>query len=187
MLFRSLKKRDESHKLKIAYRSCSINLIFYIIITISGYISSFENTPDIILSRKVPEVFNIPVMIAQILISCGLCIGIPVNFFPLRIAICNQLFSDTEYAFKRAIIIAIVFSTSSCFLAIILPSISDVLSILGGLGCVIINFIIPMIAYINVLSSERKTQTKVSLFICSIIVSMGLGSTINAVYRMLKI
>jgi amino acid permease len=181
-----LKKRDEMHKTRIAFRACTINLFFYLIIILSGYLSSYDKTPDVILSREVPKEFNIPVMIAQILISCGLCIGIPVNYFPLRKAIFNQTFGDSEYTKKRAIITAAIFSSSSCILAILLPEISSVLSILGGFGCVTICFVIPMIAYINVLH-ERRTQTIVSYFLCSIVIGMGLGSCMSGFYRIIGI
>lgn len=181
-----LKKRDEGHKTKIAFRSCSINLVFYLIIILSGYLSSYDQTPDIILSRPVPSQFKIPVMIAQILISCGLCIGIPVNFFPLRKAIFNQFLGDTAYSCKRAVITAVTFSVTSCLLVIVLPNINSVLSILGGFGCVVICFVVPMVAYINVLT-ERAVQVIVSFVLCSIVVAMGMGSCISGVYKIIGI
>jgi len=181
-----LKKRDEAHKTRIAFRACTINLFFYLTIILSGYLSSYSDTPDVIISRTVPKEFNIPVMISQILISCGLCIGIPVNYFPLRKAIFNQVFGNSQYTKKRAIIIAIIFSSTSCALAIVLPSISSVLSILGGFGCVTICFVVPMIAYINVLS-ERRAQTILSYFLCSIVIGMGIGSCMSGFYSILRI
>lgn len=96
-----LSKRDESHKVKVAYRSCCINLAFYIIIILSGYLSSYDQTPDIIIDRPGPESFKIPVFISQLLIACALCVSIPLNYVPLRTAIYNQAFGTTEYTFNR--------------------------------------------------------------------------------------
>lgn len=181
-----LKKRDEKHKTKIAYRSCTINFFFYLIIILSGYLSSYSDSPDVILTRNIPKNFQIPVMIAQLLISCGLCIGIPVNFFPLRRALFNQVFGDLTYTKKRGFIVAIIFSVSSCILVIVLPEINSVLSILGGFGCVTICFIVPTIAYVTVLS-ERKVQVIISYFLCSVVIGMGLGSCLSGFYRIIGV
>lgn len=96
-----LSKRDEGHKVKVAYRSCMINLVFYIIITLSGYLSSYDNTPDIIISRKGPDSFVVPVFISQMLIAGALCVSIPLNFVPLRTAIYNQTFGNSDYSLQR--------------------------------------------------------------------------------------
>ena len=96
-----LKKRDEDHKTKVAFRSITLNLIFYTIIILAGYLSSFDKTPDIIIYRKGPDAFKVPIIISQLLIACGLCVGIPLNFVPLRTAIYNQIFKDSEYTFLR--------------------------------------------------------------------------------------
>ena len=98
-----LAKRDEDHKIKVAYRSCIINLIFYTIIILAGYLSSLSNTTDVIISRKNPEGFNGPTIVAQILIAGGLCVGIPLNFVPLRRAIFNQVFENPEFTVPRYI------------------------------------------------------------------------------------
>jgi len=183
-----LKKRDEDHKTKVAFRSCIINFVFYLMIILSGYLSSFDDTPDIIIYRKLPESiadsFKIPVMLAQIAIACALIVAIPLNFVPLRTAIYNQIFGDSEYQFKRALITAVIFSITSGTLAYALPKINVVLSVLGGIGCTMICFIVPTVAYLTV-NHDRKTQSIISIVICSILVAIGIGSATNAVFKML--
>lgn len=76
----------------------------------------------------------------------------------------------------------IIFSITSCILTIVLPSISTVLSILGGIGCVTLCFVVPMIAYLTVLP-ERRVTAYVSLTICSLLVALGFGSCCNAIFR----
>ena len=182
-----LKKRDEEHKIKVAFRSCTINLGFYVVIILTGYLSSFDDTPDIIIYRELPEPwFNIPVIIAQILIACGLCIGIPINYVPLRTAIFNQVYDNSEYSFPRTLTLTIIFSITSCLLAILLPEINTVLSVLGGIGCVTTCFIVPMTAYLTVLH-ERTVSCIASLILCSVLVAIGSGSCINAIYKMIGI
>ena len=96
-----LEKRDEVHMKKVAYRSCFINLTFYSIIALAGYLSSRSLTPDIIIYRTPPKGFGPFVNIAQFLIAGGLCIGIPLNYVPLRTAVHNQLFENPEYTLPR--------------------------------------------------------------------------------------
>ncbi len=80
----------------------TVNLGFYLIITIAGYMSTLKDTKDLIIDRDPPfEGTDIAMTIAQVLICCSLCIGIPLNFVPVRSAVFEQLFENPEYSFKR--------------------------------------------------------------------------------------
>ncbi len=76
---------------------------------------------------------------------------------------------------------SLIFTASSCFLTIILPQISTVLSILGGIGCVTLCFIVPLIAYLTVLN-ERKFVSYISIAVASVLVAIGFGSCVNAIF-----
>jgi len=100
----SLVKRDERHLNKITRRAVSINLAFYLIITIAGYLSTMEKTKDLIIDRDSPfdnSKPDIAMTIAQILICCSLCVSIPLNYVPVRRAIWEQIFENPEYSFMR--------------------------------------------------------------------------------------
>jgi amino acid permease len=96
-----LKKKDYEHKSKIVFRSVTINLSFYIIIILAGYLSTFDKTTDLIIHRKSPFKLDILMIVAQGMIVAGLCIGTPINFVPLRKAVWGQIFKDSEYTVGR--------------------------------------------------------------------------------------
>jgi len=99
-----LTKRDESHLKTIVRRAITIDLAFYILITMTGYLSTMESTKDLIIDRPSPFDENkpdFPMTISQILICMSLSIGIPMNYVPVRTAIWEQIFENPEYTFPR--------------------------------------------------------------------------------------
>ena len=84
-------------------RSITLDLTFYIVITLSGFLSTFEDTPDIIVRREpIPGWGRDYFMIfAQVAIAAALCITIPLNFAPLRTAVFNHMFTTQELTTTR--------------------------------------------------------------------------------------
>ena len=68
----------------------------------------------------------------------------------------------------------------------VVPKISTVLAILGGIGCVGICFVIPVIAYITVFP-ERKCENYSSIIIASVLVAIGIGACINALMQLFSL
>eukprot|EP00831_Metopus_contortus_P085334 TRINITY_DN9903_c0_g1_i1.p1 TRINITY_DN9903_c0_g1~~TRINITY_DN9903_c0_g1_i1.p1 ORF type:complete len:267 (+),score=26.00 TRINITY_DN9903_c0_g1_i1:97-897(+) len=178
-----LEKRDTAHKYKVAFRPTLLNLLFYLVIICAGYFSNLSATPDIIIYRKSPFSFtDYPIIISQISIVAALCIGIPLNYLPLREIILGKLFGSTEYICKRILICTIGFTVITCLLTILLPNINTVLSILGGIGCVTICFISPSVSYLSI-RSNRKVSAISTVVVCSLLIAVGIGSAMMAVFR----
>ena len=66
--------------------------------------STLDDTTDFALDRNSPFIGNIhdiPMIIAQVLICCSLCVGTPLQFVALRTALYEQIFPDPKYTTTR--------------------------------------------------------------------------------------
>eukprot|EP00826_Nyctotherus_ovalis_P035269 TRINITY_DN3016_c0_g1_i2.p1 TRINITY_DN3016_c0_g1~~TRINITY_DN3016_c0_g1_i2.p1 ORF type:complete len:393 (-),score=67.52 TRINITY_DN3016_c0_g1_i2:161-1339(-) len=91
-----LGKRDDTHLRTITKRAVTIDLCFYVLITLAGYMSTLDKTTDLIIDRETPFKgggIDVPMTIAQVFICFSLCIGTPLNFIPVRKVIFDQLFA----------------------------------------------------------------------------------------------
>ena len=79
-----------------------MDLGFYTVIILAGYLATFEETPDLVVRRQpISGQYDVFMMIAQIAIAGALCVTIPMNFVPLRTAIYNHIFTDPALTHKR--------------------------------------------------------------------------------------
>ena len=99
----NLLKLDEPHIKKMVSRSITMDLGFYIIIVLTGYLATFDNTPDIIVKRIAPPGYEKDYFLTfgKVAIAGALCITIPLNFVPLRISAFNHLYEDQELTTTR--------------------------------------------------------------------------------------
>lgn len=83
-------------------RSITTDLIFYIIIITSGYLATFDETPDIVIKRRPPPGFKKDyfLSLAQIAIAASLCITIPINMVSLRTEINDLFFQGKKVSLK---------------------------------------------------------------------------------------
>jgi len=70
----------------------------------------------------------------------------------------------------------------SSFLTLFIPNITTVFSVVGGIGCVAISYLIPLLAYLAVFP-EDKLKGYLFIFIGSVISAIGVGSALNGVLR----
>jgi len=65
--------------------------------------STLKETKDLIIDRDSPfgSGPDIAMTISQILICVSLCIGVPLNYVPVRSAIYELIFTDPQYTFLR--------------------------------------------------------------------------------------
>lgn len=99
----NLLKLDEPHIKKLVRRSITMDLAFYAVIILAGYLATFDKTPDIIVRRGPPHGYEKDyfLVFGQIAIAAALCITIPLNFVPLRTALFNHLFETQELTTTR--------------------------------------------------------------------------------------
>ena len=168
----------ERRQKKVIRRAIYIDIISYLIIGASGYLTQPINTPDLIIERE--KLFNTDwiMTIGQILFILTLLAKISANYNALRSCILVLLGYDTHNFSKITnIVITVVTLLITTFIASIFQSISDYISLIGSFCTVIVSFFIPGLVYIkgNDYSMKHYKHILTIIFI-SIILILGLTS-----------
>ena len=132
--------------MKIISRSIILVLALYLVMSLCGYFSTLNNTPEIVLTRAAPELgwssdwFQV---ICSILVLTVMVTNIVLNYIPFRNALYFMSTGREVFSAKFNIICTACFQASICFVSIVFPSVSNVLAIFGGIASVNIVYIVP--------------------------------------------
>jgi len=96
----------------------------------------------------------------------------------------NTTFRFNVNIMNRLLVASILFTSTSCAFTILLPGISVVLGIVGGIGAVTLAYIIPTMSYLHFYPEKKKT-CMFYIFFASILIGIGVGAAINSLYRLL--
>ena len=168
----------ERRQKKVIRRAIYIDIISYLIIGASGYLTQPLNTPDLIIERD--QLFNSDwiMTIGEICFILTLLAKISANYNALRSCILVLLGYDS-YNFSKItnVIITVVTLIITTLISAIFQSISDYISLIGSFCTVLISFFIPGLVYIkgNDYSIKHYKNILTIIFI-SIILILGLTS-----------
>ena len=168
----------ERRQKKIIRRAIYIDIISYLIIGASGYLTQPLKTPDLIIERD--KLFNSDwiMTIGEICFIVTLLAKISANYNALRSCILVLLGYDS-YNFSKItnVIITVVTLIITTLISAIFQSISDYISLIGSFCTVLISFFIPGLVYIkgNDYSIKHYKNILTIIFI-SIILILGLTS-----------
>ena len=135
---------------KVFISSTTINIICYTIITLCGYLSQPENTPDLILEREKISKKDYLMTVGLILFSITLITKIVSTYNVLRSLLLN-LFKFDSINFPNSInfILTIITLAVTTFVAAMFQNISDCININGAFYGLFIAVIMPGIIYIK--------------------------------------
>lgn len=120
--------------------SCKVNTLqcmFYSLVGVTGYLSFLSATPGNLITAYSPK--NISIVVARCMLTITMCVAIPMNFVPtMRSGLQlvdyfkgQQLEAETRPAGPR-ILMGVMCFLLQVFVAIKVPNVSDVLSLLGA-------------------------------------------------------
>ena len=185
-------KNPSNQRIKLLFKkSIALDIICYLIIGISGYLTQPENTPDLIIERK--KIFNNDslMIIGQVCFIFTLIAKICANYNALRICIIN-LISVNKTGNNQITNKFNFLLTTSClivttFIAVIFQSISSYISLIGGFCSVIIAVLIPGLIYIKGLyESKINNKTIFAGIVVSILTLMGFTNGILTIKKIVK-
>ena len=141
---------------KVIMRALAIDIVFYILIAGAGYLSTFNKTSDIMIERAALPGFDpdYAMLAAAVSIILVLIAAFALNYSPARNQLMLLLFKTSEFSNKANFITTFCFVVLTCTAAIAYPNISSVLSIMGGLCSVSIQYLVPISAWVK-LSKEK--------------------------------
>ena len=132
--------------MKIIRRSILLVFSLYLMMSLAGYFSTLNNTPEIVLSRDPPtEEWTTDWMqtIASILVLSTMVSNIVLNFIPFRNSLYFMTTGKENFSTKFNIICTACFQAACCGVSIVFPNVSNVLAIFGGIASVNIVYIVP--------------------------------------------
>ena len=146
----SLTNPTKSRMQKVFKNATLANVIAYIIITLAGYLSQPENTPDLVLEREKISQNDYLMTIGLCLFSITLATKISASYNCFRALILNIMkYDPTNYPNGINFIITITVLSSTTFVAAMFQNISDYISLNGSFYGLFIAVIMPGIIYIK--------------------------------------
>lgn len=183
----SLTNPTEERVNKVFKRATIINVVSYIIITLSGYLSQPQHTPDLILEREKISDSDYLMTLGLILFSITIMTKIGALFNCLRSLLLNVMKFDQENypTTVNILLIFIVFSITT-FIAATFQNISDYISLISSFYGLFIAVVMPGIIYIK--NDEKPLKRKyLALVFIIIFCSIGAVTVSFTLKKILKI
>ena len=146
----SLRNPTRKRVQKVFRRATLLDIVCYIIIGFSGYLSQPEHTPDLIIERN--KIFNNDFLmtIGQVLFIFTLIAKICANYNGLRTTLLILFnYDPIEYPNNINLIITVSTLCITTFIAAIFQKISDYISLIGSFCSIFVSVIMPGMIYIR--------------------------------------
>ena len=135
---------------KVFRRATLLDIVCYLIIGYSGYLSQPQNTPDLILERDKIFSNDFFMTIGQMLFIFTLIAKICANYNGLRTTLLIMLgYDPIEYPNNVNFIMTVISLGITTFIAAIFQKISDYISLIGSFCSVFIAVVMPGMIYIK--------------------------------------
>ena len=176
---------------KVFRRATMLDIICYLIIGISGYLSQPEHTPDLIVERDKIFKNDFLMTIGQMLFIFTLIAKICANYNGLRTTLLIQMdYDPIEYPNNVNFIMTVISLSITTFIAAIFQKISDYISLIGSFCSVFIAIVMPGMIYIKD-NGKKLTNLNNILAIIFVVIVSGFGlitswSTINSIIEHTK-
>ena len=135
---------------KVFRRATLLDIVCYLIIGFSGYLTQPQNTPDLILERD--KIFNNDFLmtIGQMLFIFTLIAKICANYNGLRTTLLIMIgYDPIEYPNNVNLIMTVISLGITTFIAAIFQKISDYISLIGSFCSVFVAIVMPGMIYIK--------------------------------------
>ena len=176
---------------KVFRRATMLDIVCYLIIGISGYLSQPEHTPDLIVERDKIFKNDFLMTIGQMLFIFTLIAKICANYNGLRTTLLIQMdYDPIEYPNNVNFIMTVISLSITTFIAAIFQKISDYISLIGSFCSVFIAIVMPGMIYIKD-NGKKITNLNNILAIIFVVIVSGFGlitswSTINSIIEHTK-
>jgi len=174
----TLHNPTEKRAKKVLHRAIYIDIISYLIIGSTGYLTQPLNTPDLIIERNKLFDNDWLMTIGEISFIITLLAKISANYNALRSCILVLFqYDSTNFPKYINIVITSIVLLCTTIIAVIFQSISDYISLIGSFCTVLISFFIPGIVYIKGNGYSLKNYRNIiAIIFISIILILGLAS-----------
>ena len=160
---------------KVFRRATILDIVCYLIIGFSGYLSQPENTPDLIVERDKIFKNDFLMTIGQMLFIFCLIAKICANYNGLRTTLLILMnYDPIEYPDKVNLVMTVISLGFTTFIAVIFQKISDYISLIGSFCSVFIAVVMPGMIYIKD-NDQKITSLNNILAVIFVIIVSGFG------------
>ena len=146
----SLKNPTRKRVQKVFRRATLLDIVCYLIIGFSGYLTQPENTPDLILEREKIFSNDFFMTLGQMLFIFTLVAKISANYNGLRTTLLIAMnYDPIEYPNNVNFVITVISLGITTFIAAIFQKISDYISFIGSFCSVFVAVVMPGMIYIK--------------------------------------
>jgi amino acid permease len=138
------------------------------------------------LRKEIPgyEGKNYPILIAVISIIGCITVAFPCAFNPFRQQFFFTIFGKEDFSKKENFILTFIFTSITLLIAFVFPTVTDIISILGGLCATSLSFAIPLYCYIKLSKDGLKNPKNIcALLFFGVLILAGYASVILTVFR----
>lgn len=185
-LYVELERASERRFSKVVSRSVLIQLLVYSSVALAGYFSTLQNTPKIVLERPSladPTSVDPFIMSAILLLIILMLIHTAVVQFPAKLLIENL--QGVKQRGENDVKLNFYFFFISMLVACLIPTITDSLSIIGGICGSIQMLLMPALIY--VFSTEEKLTSFSNLLLLASATGLTLTGFLSAGYTITRI
>lgn len=130
--------------------------LLYTVGGIFPYLTLYDDIKDpVVLNYYKPRVFT---NIIKACYSLLLILTAPLLIFTCRLSIHN-LISKNELTYRNSVIIGIGIALFDCLISVTVKKLSVMFSLVGGVTCPIIVYIIPSLYYLRICKNDSKFKT----------------------------
>ena len=186
----SLKNPTKKRVNKVFKRAIILDIVCYLIIGLSGYLTQPINTPDLIIERTNLNKFkhDFIMLFGQICFILTLFAKICANWNALRVSLLSVLGKDSKkYSNFLNVFLTSSFLIISTLIAVVFQSVSDYISLIGSFCSVIICFVIPGLIYIKGNDLPiRNYKNILTIFFIFLMSCFGILSGIFTIINIIK-
>lgn len=144
---------------KVIDRAIIVDVAFYMVVAIAGYLSDFNKTATLVLERQTFNGTDYAALIGIIGVIISISVAFPCAYNPARAQVVNMIYGKDEFSNGQNTLISVLWVASSWGLSVAFPHIDLVQTIAGGLCASTLDYFLPMYCFV-VLSKDHWTAPK---------------------------
>lgn len=93
-IYSELQEPSSKRISKVIWRTISLNSVFYLIVGLAGFFSTFDQTAQIVIERAPLNGIKTDwaLLFGKIMVICVLCIAYPINVIPVKQIVVHKIF-----------------------------------------------------------------------------------------------
>eukprot|EP00744_Colponema_vietnamica_P006224 GILI01009052.1.p1 GENE.GILI01009052.1~~GILI01009052.1.p1 ORF type:complete len:433 (-),score=144.38 GILI01009052.1:147-1445(-) len=165
---------------KVTSRSVYVEILLYSFLAIFGFLSFPVDTPDNITTAYPNK--DWAMLVGRLGVTLVLVMAVPLNVHPCRTNLNSLLFKSTTVDNTKHVIVTVALVLSALTLAIFIPGIKVVFSLLGGTCCIFLCYLLPGFLYMKLNSDTylcaKNIPVLIMVVVCAVVGVMSTALTL---------